>query len=386
MLYRRGKVWWFKFSFHGSLIRETAGTDSKAVARNVERARRRGLEEGVAGVKRNRPYLLRVAAAKYLALKKPAIAATSYRIEETNLRLHLIPKLGALLTSDIEASDITAYQTERVAEKAAPGTVNLEVATLRAILRRAGLWARLQPDVRPLPERDDIGRCITAEEEARLLSAALQSRSRALYPAVVLALNTGMRSGELTNLQWKHVDLDRRLLRVGKSKTVAGENRAIPLNDRTHASLTMWASQFIDRDPEHFVFPSEKYAQPKEGQAAAVYASDPTRPVGRLKEAWEAAKRRTADKKKRRPAVICRWHDLRHTFATRLLEAGVSLPKVGAIMGWSAATMARMVKRYGHLAVDSLRAEVALLDRPRIEDDWAQNRAQSAVGQEECPS
>src|SRR5690242_17122198 len=67
----------------------------------------------------------------------------------------------------------------------------------------------------------------------------------------------------------------------------------------------------------------------------------PTAPIGRWKEAWEAAKIRAG--------VQCRFHDLRHTGCTRMLEAGVPFPVLAMLMGWSPATTVRMVKRYGHI-------------------------------------
>jgi len=60
-----------------------------------------------------------------------------------------------------------------------------------------------------------------------------------------------------------------------------------------------------------------------------------------------------------------RWHDLRHTFCTRLLEQGQGLPILAALMGWSAATTVRMAKRYGHISGDVLSAAVAVLDPPK---------------------
>jgi integrase len=82
-------------------------------------------------------------------------------------------------------------------------------------------------------------------------------------------------------------------------------------------------------------------------------------------EAWEAAKRRTADKENRIPAVVCRWHDLRHTFCTRLVESGQGLAVLAVLMGWSAATTVRMARRYGHLSGETLSAAVAVLDNPK---------------------
>lgn len=102
-----------------------------------------------------------------------------------------------------------------------------------------------------LPERDDVGRALSADEEFLLLLAASQSCSRSFFPALVLALNTGLRRGELASLRWAQVDLEARRLRVGKSKTEAGAGRKVPLNERAFAALSAWAREFPFRRAEH---------------------------------------------------------------------------------------------------------------------------------------
>lgn len=350
MLYRRGTTWWFKFRFAGRLYRESAKTTSKTLAREAERQRRRDLEEGYHGIRRRpKPVILSVAAEEWLDAKKPQLAPKSHQIEKTNLG-HLKPRLGALLITDIDAADISRYQDHRLREGASPKTINLEVGTLRAVLRKHRLWAHLQPDVRMLPTRDDVGRAITEEEEQKLLAACGTSRSRALLPAVTLALNTGMRYDEIRTLKWKQVDLERRTVTVGKSKTQSGTGRTIPLNDRAHASLRFWAEQFPARKAEHYVFPTERYGLAGHTRQAHVFDTDPTTPVKSLKEAWESAKEKAG--------VVCRFHDLRHTITTRFLERGVPLPVVASILGWSAATTVRMAKRYGHIGQAAQRRAV----------------------------
>jgi integrase len=99
---------------------------------------------------------------------------------------------------------------KRIRDGAAPKTINLEIGTVRAILRRYRLWANLQPDVRMLATRDDIGKALSLVEEKKLLDGCAESRSRSLLPAVLLALNTGMRYSELSLLRWKQVDLSKR--------------------------------------------------------------------------------------------------------------------------------------------------------------------------------
>ncbi len=110
-----------------------------------------------------------------------------------------------------------------------------------------------------LPTRDDIGRAISPEEESILLAACGESGSRSLLPAVTLATNTCMRYSEIRLLQWRQVDFAARQITVGKSKTDFGTGRVIPLNGRAFAVLEFWVSNFPDRQPEHYVFPSERY-------------------------------------------------------------------------------------------------------------------------------
>lgn len=102
-----------------------------------------------------------------------------------------------------------------------------------------------------------------------------------------------------------------------------------------------------------------------DGLGSRPYALDPERAMTDFSEAWEAAKRRTKEEANGLPAVVCCWHDLRHTFCTRLLEGGQGLPVLAALMGWSAATTLRMARRYGHLSGETLSAAVAVLDGPK---------------------
>jgi integrase len=378
---KASKVWWYDFIFEGQRVRESAKTHSKTLAKDAERARRRELEESYNGIKRrDRAKLFSVAADEWLILKSLTLAASSQRIERDNLK-HLRPHFEKRLVTDIEAKDVSRYQQIRLKEKASPKTINLEVGTLRAMLRRQRVWAEIQLDVRMLPVRDDVGHALTQEEGAVLVTACLKSRCRCLYVAVMLALNTGMRYSEIRLLRWRQVDFMAKFLTVGKSKSPTGTGRVIPLNSRILSVLDMWAAQFPGREPRHFVFPSEKYgAAGKEdsfGFAAGVviYQTDPTRPIGDWKEAWEKAKERAGamlsgkteeDEGEESKPLRCRFHDLRHTAVTRLLEAGVPYPVVASMMGWSAATAIRMAKRYGHIGSKALRDAADVLGRVKL--------------------
>jgi integrase len=96
-------------------------------------------------------------------------------------------------------------------------------------------------------------------------------------------------------------------------------------------STESWELQ--DREPEHYVFPTERYGAGGDDFVPTVHSVDPTRAIGSWKEAWESA-RETA-------SVRIRFHDLRHTCVTRMLEGGVPLSVVASLLGWSPATTAR---------------------------------------------
>lgn len=350
------------------MIRESTKSNSRTVARAAEHARRRELEQGFNRIERQRAaQLFSVAAEKWLAGKEAHLAQRSVVIERANLK-HLNPFFGRMLICDIRGEDVARYQAERLREGAAHKTINLEVGTLRAILRKNRLWASIQPDVRMLRAREDVGRAISRDEETSLLEECRGSRSRSLYPAVLIALNTCMRYSELRLLRWGQVDLNSCTLTVGHSKTESGTGRLLPLNDRAVAILGFWASLFPLREPIHFVFPAERYGASGDG-ATVVYDSDPTKPIGRWKEAWESAKIRAG--------VSCRFHDLRHTGCTRMLEAGVPFSVVATIMGWSPSTTVRMARRYGHIGQTAQRHAVNALEGADFDDDGAQNWAQS---------
>jgi integrase len=352
MLYRRGKTWWYKFTFCGCTYREST-TDNRTLAEKAERRRHQKLEESFNGVvlARPTPQLFSVAADDWLTLKEGTLAPKSYGIEQSCLK-HLRPYFGHRLLTDIDAAAIARYVGHRRKEGAADKTIKLELGTLRGMLRRAKLWGAIPDDdlLPKLRDRDDMGRAITAEEESALLAACRASRSRGLYAAVVVALNTGLRETEIRTLRWQQVDLDARTLTVGRSKTVAGTGRVVPLNDRLTLALRTWANRTTDRLPSHYVFPLEQYGQPGE-KTPGTYDVDPSKPIGSWKTAWKNA--RTA-------AVSCRFHDLRHSACTRLLEAGVSFPIVASLMGWSPSTTTKIAKRYGHIGnaahLDAVRA------------------------------
>jgi integrase len=142
------------------------------------------------------------------------------------------------------------------------------------------------------------------------------------------------------------------------------------------AALGFWATHFPARELEHYVFPTERYGAAGDVFCAKAYNSDPTKPIGSIKEAWEAAKLRAARILKGEPdstakvaPLPCRFHDLRHTAVSRMLNAGVPIAKVAKIVGWSTATMVRMAARYGHFTLDELRGAMDSISSAGIQTE-----------------
>jgi integrase len=191
---------------------------------------------------------------------------------------------------------------KRIREDASPKTVNLEIGTVRAILRKHRVWAAIQPDVRMLRTSEEVGRAISKEEETKLLQGCRESRSRSLLSVVALALSTAMRYSELRYLRWADVNLTGCSLVVSKSKTEHGQGRPIPLNERAFAILSFWAGPFPDRQREHHVFPAERYGAAGDDFLPCAHSINPAKPIGSWGVAWAAAKKRSG--------VQCRFHDL----------------------------------------------------------------------------
>jgi integrase len=269
--------------------------------------------------------------------------------------------------------DITPWVIESWSKQARKNglmsaTINRRVSTLKSVLSRAALWGVIEDS--PLRgmkhlKTDKTGkvRYLTGDEEKRLRNAleARQERYREervshnkwltvrhrdglsglderftdyLMPMVIIALNTGMRRGELFNLIWSDIDLEKRQLTVQGSGAKSGNTRYLPLNDEAFSTLVAWRNQ---NSGLGLVFPS-----PVTGER-----------LGHIKRSW-AGLIKLAD------IHNFRFHDLRHSFASKLVMAGVDLNTLRELLGHASMDM---TLRYAHLAPEHKAAAVALLNQ-----------------------
>lgn len=354
-LYKRNDIWWYEFEFRGQRIRKSTGSDSKTLAVKAERSRRRELEESANGIRPvRRPVLFSAAAREWIAANRARWSESNISIQEFNLK-HLSEYFGSMLLSDITPEYIGKYQGIRQNQKASNRTINMEISTLRMMMKAARLWGAISEDVRMLPERRDVGRALTPDEERKLLEACRKSPQKALYTAVVIFCNTGLRNAELRCARWSQVDFMKAEFRVGKAKTEGSEGRIIPLNQAALGAFKDWKSRWPDTKPEDHIFPTEKLAFKGEGSPEkgimTAYAVDSGKPLGAWKRAWRTAKKEAG--------VDCRIHDLRHHFISSLAQTQTPDATIQAISGHLSR---KMLEHYSHVRLDAKRRAVAALD------------------------
>lgn len=334
-VYKRGQTWWYSFVFAGRRVQESAKTSSKTLAKQAEQNRLREMQEGHAGLTRERKNrtntLANVAAVfeKAHRIEKPKSANfTEYAIR------HLCEHLGSRMLIEIDAEVIIQYRTARVEQKAAPKSINGEVGILLRILDKRGDVLRVELKQKKrlsFPIGEQPGKAYAIEERDRMLSEAGKSRSPHIRTALILSLNTGMRDGELRRLTWKQIDFVKEILTVGKGKTVGGEGRTIPLNgdirEAIHRHAQWYAKKFGELKPEWHVFP---FGRPGR--------MDPTRHITSLKTAWTGVRERAG--------VQGRWHDNRHTLITELAESGAGDATIKSIAGH---VSQKMLEHYSHI-------------------------------------
>lgn len=360
MTYRRGAIYWYEFEFTGSRIRESAHTSSKTIAKQAEQQRRRDLERGINRIaKPTIMPLFKLAAERLIEEKRTRRAHNTGELYKNALK-PVIQEFGGRLVCDISVEDIAAYQTKRLNLRLSPRTVNLEVAALRVVLKAYRLWGPIADAVEMLRERKDVGRAVSYEDEGKLIAAAGRSRSPALLPLLVLTLDSGLRAAEIRALHredlsvvWKDGVVERGRLTVRKSKTEAGAGRTIPLTRRACAVLTLWLTRFPQATPDSFLFPRHSVGLMGNDKIPGLYNVAMSEPIGSWKKAWRVC------------CVIAgaryRWHDLRHTFVTRLAER----PEVSeqTIMSLAGHVSRSMLARYSHIRSQAKQAAITALEQ-----------------------
>ena len=256
----------------------------------------------------------------------PNKAAGSHRRDQS-LAAHLLRAFGEVPLDQLRPAQLADYKASRRAQGVAAKTLNDELGLLGHAYKlgmREWEWVTDNPVLKIAKEkvRNLIERWLTPEEEQRLLAASPPW----LQEIILFALHTGMRRGEILKLQWSHVDLARRTLTILEQKN--GSRDTLPVNDTAMEVLQARAAM-------------------RTSSSAAVFMNGAGHPreARNLLRAFYPAMRKAG-------ITRFRFHDLRHTFATRLIQAGVDVYTVQKLGRWKTISM---VLRYAHHQPENLR-------------------------------
>jgi site-specific recombinase XerD len=325
-------VWWVRYADENRRVhREKVGPKALALKvyrkRKTEVTERRFFPEQI----RWRDVLLSKIIDDYL--KRAENTLRSYRDYERYGR-YWKDALGDKTLRQILPSDIERYIANRI-EDLKPASLNRQLAFLERVFNIAIADGKATTNpvraVKLFKENNQRVRFLTDEEEKTLRTAI----GEAEWPMIDVAMHTGLRQGEQFKLKWKHVDFATGIITIPRSKH--GEIRYVPMNDTVREILRARPSRL----KSDYVFPSDTGKTP-------IDACNYMRRV--FVPALEAAK-----------IENFHWHDLRHTFASRLVMKGVDIRTVQELMGHKTITM---TLRYSHLSPAHQLDAVQRLNRP----------------------
>lgn len=296
----------------------------------------------------------------WLTTRNPKTAHRIIKTIETGFPEYLDKQLSA-----INAWDIEKWRNVKAKTDMSASTINGYVNTLKGAMSRAVEWGCIESHdlqkVKSLKVDNTVVRYLSEDEEKSLFDMLRSRDDKAkferengnlhrqqrnypllpelrdfnycdyLEPLIILAVNTGMRRGEIFSLEWSNVNLEKEFLTVTSGNSKSGKGRHIPLNQKAKQVLMNWLD---DTNTQGYVFKNS------DGE-----------PLKDIKKAW-------SNLLKDAEISDFRFHDLRHHFASKLVMAGVDLNTVRELMGHSDL---KMTLRYAHLAPEHKSAAVNLI-------------------------
>ena len=261
----------------------------------------------------------------------------SWVTDQSMIRNHIVPKLGTLAMSEVLPRDIAAAVTAMREANYAPGTCNRFLVLLRYGFKLAARWRvgavvhNPSHDLMNLRDDNRIERYLTPEQSTVLIREIQLSPNRMLGAIIRYLILTGARKREVLDARWVDIDFEQRLWRIPKTKS--GKVRHIP--------LSLEAMRVIN-----------ELRQKAEPDALYIFANPLTgKPFISIFYSWDACRKRAG-------LPDFRIHDLRHSFASFLVNAGRSLYEVQQLLGHADI---RTTSRYAHLSQERLREAVEMI-------------------------
>lgn len=326
-LYRRksSKVWWVDVALpDGSRLRRTTGTENKQLAQEYhDRLKAERWKEHRLGIRPDVSF--ESAVEVFLQEKSHRRAHDTYA---AMMDWWIAEFKGKALREITQEVIIKAIKKREKTNK--PGTLNRYLAALKTMMRMACLkyqWIERVPMFFMYDEPRARVRWIRPDEVSRLIEALPDF----MRPMARLSLTTGLRQSNVMSLKWSQVDLVKRVIEIDGGQMKNGQPAVIPLSD---AAVNVVREQ-IGRHDE-FVFTHKG------------------KPIKRIDHrCWATAVNRAG-------IEDFRWHDMRHTWATTMVQNGVSEGVIQVLGTWETPGM---VKKYAHHATESVRPYVGVADK-----------------------
>ena len=349
-LYKRGKVYWSAIWVDGVRHMRSLETLNRRRAETIEQKLREELVTQRFQMPQLQPEM------SFGELYTRFLAEADVKPHHTERAKHFLGFFSEMPIGRITKNDVLRYRKLRKdtyrcdqpdAKPLSETTVNRDIEVVRHVLYWAVdegfIASNPLTRVRMVRERRPRRPVLSIADEVKLLAACAAH----LHRIVITALDTGLRRGELLSQRWEDVDFDRNLISVSHSKTAEGEHRLIPMTARVHVMLQ---------------------AIRKPSGIALTYDDEPIR---RIKTAWKGALRRSEIPR-------LRFHDLRHTFNSRLADLGVIADVRKELMGHSRGGDVNSI--YTHIELPTLREAIRKLEL------WHMEKLRTIETPEEAPA
>jgi len=336
---RRGNVWHYTITIHGRKHRGSCLTEDKQQAQEFH-DRLRGTLWRTAVIKEKQRRTWVETLERWLGAhehKRDAVGDMRHGLfwtkEFRSAGVKFLDEITPDLVMTIRDREVgrAKQRSKNVEGVLKPATMNRKIALLRTVINAAHgkyLWLDAKPVFEMLPENNSKVRWLEPTEFARLV-AALPPTLGALAS---FSVATGLRQSNAFNLKWSQVNFARRSITLEQELMKNGEPFSAPLN---RTAIEVIRGQVGQSDA--WVFPQQPGGQPFKQLSSAVWARA-------LQDAG---------------IEDFRWHDIRHTWASWLRQAGVGMDKLQELGGWKNATM---VQRYAHLSVEHLAESASAID------------------------
>lgn len=364
-IYKRGNVYWIRYAgLDGKIAFESSGSEKFRAAEALLIKRKQTIKEGKQPeIKKITNHTFHELTAEYVkwAERQRCFKSKSYLIDQLKETFGNLPlrRFNTMLLEQFQSERLQKGKEREVkpgykpipVKGNKPATVNRFIATISHMFTKAAEWDMVEEEtlkrirkVKMLPENNKRLRYLSKEECKELITKC----NAHVKPIVITALNSGMRKGEILSLKWEHVDLKHGFVLLDMTKN--GERREIPINDTLRGTL-----QGITRRLDSpYVF-----YEPSNGK-----------PYQDVKRSFKTAL-------KNAKISDFKFHDLRHTFASHLVMAGVDLTTVKELLGHKDI---KMTLRYAHLAPAHKLKAVEILDKTLTEEPTIQKLYNHAVG------